>query len=138
MEPSAPAVLASLAATCRERDKGKYFLQGLVTSGLCDAEDVAEQIGTTEQCAAHAFLPPVTSITPSFCVIHTKRRGYTGIASLFWLLRKPAEALILCSCHVILSKSGYIFVNVNLLQCEKKSQRRESSQPNYICTGIEI
>ncbi len=47
-----------------------------------------------------------------------------------------AGALILCSCHVILSKSGYIFVNVNLLQCEKKSQRRESSQPNYIYAPV--
>ena len=54
MDPYAPAVHASLAAIRCECDRKKDFLQGLVTSGLCDVEDAAEQIGVAEQCAAQA------------------------------------------------------------------------------------
>ena len=54
MDPSAPAIRASLAAIRCECDRKKEFLQGLVTSGLCNVEDAAEQIGVAEQCAAQA------------------------------------------------------------------------------------
>jgi hypothetical protein len=54
MDPYAPAVHASFAAIRCECDRKINFLQGLVTDGSCDAEDVAEQIGVAEQFAAQA------------------------------------------------------------------------------------
>ena len=61
MDPYAPAVHASLAAIRCECDRKKDFLQGLVTSGSCDAEDVAEQIGE-EVLREWAASPPAVAL----------------------------------------------------------------------------